>query len=79
MKNLTMKKNDSIMITMNTVVKLQRDSNWYRLEEDMKALRLRPKEDYQMTFDPKDNEVTIEFANPLKASLWRIAVGYKYI
>lgn len=66
-------------MTMNTVIKLQRDSNWNSLEQDLAALRLVPKQDYQLTFDYQDNEVTIEFMNPMKASLWRVAVGYKYI
>lgn len=64
---------------MNTVIKLQRDSNLDKLEEDLKTLRLRPKQDYRLTFDYQDNEVILEFMNPIKASLWRIAVGYKYI
>lgn len=64
---------------MNTVIKLQRDSNWNSLEQDLATLRLVPKQDYQLIFDHKQNEATIEFANPMKASLWRIAVGYKYI
>lgn len=66
-------------MTMNTVIKLQRDSNWNSLEQDLEALRLVPKRDYQLTFDYKQNQATIEFMNPMKASLWRIAVGYKYI
>lgn len=66
-------------MTMNTVIKLNRDSNTYRLEQDMEALRLKPKQDYQLNFDYKQNEITIEFMNPMKASLWRVAVGYKYI
>jgi len=63
---------------MNTIIKLHRDLNTYRLEEDLKALGLKPKHDYQLTFDYEYNEVSIEFMNPMKASLWRIAVGYKY-
>lgn len=66
-------------MAMNTIIKLQRDSNWNSLEKDLAALRLVPKQDYELTFDYQDNEVTIEFMNPMKASLWRIAVGYKYI
>ena len=66
-------------MAMNTVIKLQRDSNWNSLEQDLAALRLVPKQDYELTFDYQDNEVTIEFMNPMKASLWRIAVGYKYL
>lgn len=64
---------------MNTVIQLQRDINFSSLEEDLASLRLKPKQDYQLTFDYQDNEITIEFANPMKASLWRVAVGYKYI
>lgn len=60
-------------------IKLQRDSNWYKLEEDLTALRLHPKKDYLLTFDYQDNEIILEFLNPMKASLWRVAVGYKYI
>jgi len=64
---------------MTMKIKLQRDSNWNSLEEDLAALRLKPKQDYRLTFDYQDNEAFIEFMNPMKASLWRIAVGYKYI
>ena len=64
---------------MNTVIKLQRDSNLDKLEEDLKTLRLKPKKDYKLTFHYEDNEISIEFMNPMKASLWRVAVGYKYI
>lgn len=64
---------------MTMKIKLQRDSNWNKLEEDLTALRLKPKQDYQLTFDYQDNEAFIEFMNPMKASLWRVAVGYKYI
>jgi hypothetical protein len=64
---------------MTMKIKLQRDSNWNKLEEDLTALRLKPKQDYQLTFDYQDNEAFIEFMNPIKASLWRVAVGYKYI
>ncbi len=64
---------------MNMVIQLQRDINFSKLEEDLEALRLVPKKDYKLTFDYEDNEVSIEFMNPMKASLWRIAVGYKYI
>jgi hypothetical protein len=64
---------------MNTVIQLQRDVNFSSLEEDLASLRLKPKQDYQLTFDYQDNEITIEFVNPMKASLWRVAVGYKYI
>ena len=64
---------------MKMKIKLQRDSNWNKLEEDLTALRLKPKQDYQLTFDYQDNEAFIEFMNPMKASLWRVAVGYKYL
>jgi len=40
---------------------------------------IRPKTDYKLNFHYKENEISIEFMNPMKASLWRIAVGYKYI
>lgn len=63
---------------MNTVIKLK-TSNFLRLEEDLTALRFKPERDYQLKFDYNDNKVIIEFMNPIKASLWRIAVGYKYI
>jgi hypothetical protein len=60
-------------------IKLNRDSNTYKLEEDLKALRLQPTKDYKLIFDYHENEILIEFMNPMKASLWRVAVGYKYI
>ena len=60
-------------------IKLNRDSNTYKLEEDLKALRLVPKKDYKLIFDYQENEILIEFMNPMKASVWRVAVGYKYI
>jgi hypothetical protein len=66
-------------MSMDTVIQLQRDINFSRLEEDLEALRLRPKTDYKLNFHYKENEISIEFMNPMKASLWRIAVGYKYI
>lgn len=65
-------------MTMNTVIKLK-TSNFLKLEEDLTTLRLKPERDYQLKFDYNDNKVIIEFMNPMKASLWRIAVGYKYI
>jgi len=64
---------------MNMVIQLQRDINFSSLEEDLEALRLKPKKDYKLTFHYEDNEISIEFMNPMKASLWRVAVGYKYI
>lgn len=64
---------------MNMVIKLQRDINFSRLEEDLEALRLIPKKDYRLNFHSKEDEISIEFMNPMKASLWRVAVGYKYI
>ncbi len=64
---------------MTMKIKLHRDSNTYKLEEDLKALRLVPKIDYKLIFDYHENEILIEFMNPMKASLWRVAVGYKYI
>jgi len=63
---------------MNMVIQLQRDINFNQLEADLEALRLTPKKDYKLTFHYEDNEISIEFMNPMKASLWRIAVGYKY-
>ena len=64
---------------MSMVIKLQRDINFSRLEEDLEALRLIPKKDYRLNFHYKEDEISIEFMNPMKASLWRVAVGYKYI
>lgn len=60
-------------------IKLNRDSNTYKLEEDLKALRLRPQKDYELTYDYNGKDIILEFMNPMKASLWRVAVGYKYI
>lgn len=64
---------------MNMVIQLQRDIDFSRLEEDLEALQLKPKKDYKLRFDHLDNQTSIEFMNPMKASLWRVAVGYKYI
>ena len=61
------------------MIHLNRDINFTKLEEDLEALRLIPKKDYKLNFHYEDNLISIEFMNPMKASLWRVAVGYKYI
>lgn len=68
-------------MTMNTIIKLQKgkSKHWNQIMDELTSLKLKPTHDYEFKFDYQDNEVTIEFMNPMKATLWRVAVGYKYI
>lgn len=65
-------------MTMNALIKLKKGNNFNQIMDELEALKLKPTHDYEFKFDYQENEARLEFKNPMKATLWRIAVGYKY-